>query len=155
MATLHFSRSQTVRLKAISGIVLLLLLTSLYTLQGCDSVKQSSSQNKGNTLVVVVIDTVGYNRVLENPEQAPFLRSLTRSSAIFTNAFSTAPWTRASRTNTGAGISISTPGSSFTAVPGPLVSAFWTMRYPYAMTRCQSLSAKASTPGSTRLSCLW
>ena len=76
------------------GLIILLVVAG--ALQGCTSSKSSTSKDTGNTIVLVVIDTVGYNRVLENPEQAPFIRSLTRSSAIFTNAFSTAPWTKPS-----------------------------------------------------------
>lgn len=92
----NFYYLKTVRAKVISGVVALMLLTTTFTLQGCDRTSTSSSKKNGNTLVLVIIDTVGYNRVLANPEQAPFLRSLTRSSAIFTNAFSTAPWTKPS-----------------------------------------------------------
>ena len=46
------------------------------------------------TVVVVVLDTVGFSGVFSSPAQAPFLAQLAADSAQFTKAFSTAPWTK-------------------------------------------------------------
>lgn len=46
------------------------------------------------TVVVVVIDTVNHNEVIGVRGNAPFLQTLASESAVFTNAFSTAPWTK-------------------------------------------------------------
>lgn len=46
------------------------------------------------TIVLVVLDTVGFSGVFSSPAQAPFLSGLAADSAHFTNAFSTAPWTK-------------------------------------------------------------
>jgi hypothetical protein len=58
-------------------------------------------------------------------------------------------------TNTGAVISISTPGSSITAARAPSDPDFWRSRAASATTRRPSLSVSRSTHGWTRSPCRW
>ena len=48
------------------------------------------------TVVLVMLDTVGFEGVFTDPSQAPFVSSLAQKSAFFSQAYSTAPWTKPS-----------------------------------------------------------
>ncbi len=75
----------------------LLVSVAVILILGLLTVPLLVTPNRGpKTVVVVVLDTVGFSGVFSKPEQAPFLAQLAGDSAQFTNAYSTAPWTKPS-----------------------------------------------------------
>ncbi len=76
--------------------VLVILVAGLLAVLSFLSLSVFFPGKKPKTVVVVVLDTVGFAGVFSSPEQAPFLSQLAADSAQFTRTFSTAPWTKPS-----------------------------------------------------------
>lgn len=79
-----------------SRIIALGLVIALGAISIFEFVFARTHGEQPKTVILIVLDTVGYQGVLAHKNQAPFMTSLADRSANFSRAFSTAPWTKPS-----------------------------------------------------------